>query len=154
MKGPTVKITKRRTFATLASAALLTTGVGIAASPEASASPKGHTWKFVAISGPSHSPSDTTFVSTDTDRSHGNVVGYDTISGRFNVKTRSIKIYVAVSRKGGLLYATLVGHGDSTELHGWVTGGAGAYRGAEGWVKTTSPSQNSNKTYVTVHYHF
>jgi hypothetical protein len=147
-----VKFTQRRTLVSLASTAVLTAGVGAGVSMNASAASDVHTLKFVAISGPSTNPTPSTFLSAEVEKSHGKVVGFDTISGRFNLKTHSIKIFVALSRKGGLLYATLRST-TGTTYHGRVTGGAGAYRGAEGTVTAHSTSQNSNRTYVTVRYH-
>lgn len=149
-----MKLTKRRTLVAVASAAALTTGFGVAGSIDASAATKVHTLKFVAISGPEISPTQTTFVGTDVEKSHGKVVGFDTLAGRFSFKTHHVRIFVALSRKDGLLYATLNGNADSNVLNGRVTGGAGVFKGATGTVHTHSPSQNSNKTYVTVHYHF
>jgi hypothetical protein len=149
-----VNLTKRRALVTVASAVALTTGFGVAGSIDASAATKVHTLKFVAISGPSINPSQTTFVSTDVEKSHGKVVGFDTLAGRFNLKTHHVRIFVALSRKDGLLYATLNGSGDTNRFHGRVTGGAGRFAGATGTVRTHSPSQNSNRTYVTVRYHF
>jgi hypothetical protein len=149
-----VKLTRRRTVVAVASAAALTTGFGVAGSIDASAATKVHTLKFVAISGPEINPTQTTFLSTDVEKSHGKVVGFDTISGRFSFKTHHVRIFVALSRKDGLLYATLNGSGDSNVLNGRVTGGAGVYKGATGRVHTHSPAQNSNRTYVTVRYHF
>lgn len=146
-----MKPTKRRTLVTLASAAVLTAGVGATVSTTASADSESHTLKFVAIQGPSTNPTRTTFMANEVEKSNGKVVGFDTISGRFNPKTQSLTIFVAFSRAGGLLYARLTGTG--TSFHGRVTGGAGAYRGAEGTITAHSASQNSNRTYVTVHYH-
>jgi hypothetical protein len=43
--------------------------------------------KFVVIPTASHGTGHGTFVGTDVNRHHGKVVGYDTVSGKFNIHT-------------------------------------------------------------------
>ena len=148
-----MKITKRHIAIGIASAATVAAGVGVASTVDtASAAPKVHTLKFVAVQTGQHRTGHNTFVGTDIERHKGQVVGFDTISGRFNVHTHEAFIRVAAARRGGLLYVALT-QDASGQLNGRVTGGAGRFRGATGTVTGHSPG-NGKKTYVLVKYHF
>ncbi len=142
----------RRALTAAGSAAVLAAGLGIAASGDASANSTMHTLTFVSVSNKGFSPTKNTFLSKANEYSHGKLVGYDIVSGRFNVHTKKVTLWVTLERAGGQLYARIV-TGNSPSFTGRVTGGSGDFSGASGTVTGHSPSQHSNRTYVTVHYH-
>jgi hypothetical protein len=93
-----VQITRRLIVIGVASAATVATGLGVATTVDsASASGKVHHLKFVVDPIAQHSTGPRTFVATEANRHHGKVVGYDTISGKFNVQTHRAFIRVALS---------------------------------------------------------
>jgi hypothetical protein len=148
-----VQITRRLIVIGVASAATVATGLGVATTVDsASASGKVHHLKFVVDPIAQHSTGPRTFVATEANRHHGKVVGYDTISGKFNVQTHRAFIRVALSRKGGLLFAQ-ANVGESGHFTGKVTGGRGRFSGARGTLQGFSP-QHGNKTFVRIRYHF
>jgi hypothetical protein len=149
-----VQITKRLIAIGVASAATIATGLGVATTVDgASAAAKVHHLKFVAIQTAGHGVGRYSFVGTDVNRHHGKVVGYDTISGKFNPHTHKAFLRVAVSRKGGLLFAHLTIKGQSGPFTGKVTGGRGRFSGAVGTLRGFQP-KHSNKTFVRVRYLF
>lgn len=117
----------------------------------ADAAPTTHTLKFVAISDRNHSAGRFGFEGTEIDRNHGRFVGYDLISGIFNPRTQSVKIYVAIARKGGLLFGQVHSTSETTFV-GRVTGGNGRFHGAKGTINAHNAPHNDNRTFVTVHY--
>ncbi|HSS67600.1 MAG TPA: hypothetical protein VLK34_03545 [Nocardioidaceae bacterium] len=145
----------KRLIGAISAGALLASGVGgaVALSADAStgsgAAAKTHTWKFNAIQKGSHSLSKKTFAAVDVDKHKGKVVGYDTISGTFEPSTQTTTIFVAVARKGGILYGKIGATGPSTDFTGKVTGGSGDYKGATGTI-STHELPNGNTTQVTV----
>ena len=148
-----MKITKRLIAIGVASAATVATGLGVATTVDgASAAAKVHHLKFVAVSTAGHRVGDRTFVGTEVNRHQGKIVGYDTLSGKFNFHTGKAFVRVAISRKGGLLFAQ-ANVGQSGPFTGKVTGGRGRFSGATGTVRGFSP-KHSNKTFVRIRYHF
>jgi hypothetical protein len=149
-----VQITKRLVAIGVATAATVATGLGVATTLDtASATTKVHHLKFVTVTTASHDTGSRTFVATEVNRHHGKVVGYDTLSGKFNFHTHKLFLRVALSRKGGLLYAHVTLTREFGPFKGKVTGGAGRFRGARGTVSGFSP-KHSNKTFVRIRYHF
>jgi hypothetical protein len=148
-----MQITKRLIAIGVASAATVATGLGVATTVDgASAAAKVHHLKFVAVSTAGHGVGPRSFVGTDVNRHHGKVVGYDTVSGKFNRHTHKAFIRVAVSRKGGLLFLQ-ANLGQSGPFTGKVTGGRGRFSGARGTVTGFQP-KHSKKTFVRIRYHF
>jgi hypothetical protein len=148
-----VKFTKRAIAIGVASAATVAAGLGVATTVDgASAATKVHHLKFVVDPIAQHNTGPRTFVATEANRHHGKVVGYDTISGKFNLKTHRAFIRVALSRKGGLLFAQ-ANVGESGHFTGKVTGGRGRFSGARGTLRGFSPL-HGNKTFVRIRYHF
>ena len=151
-----MQITKRLIAIGVASAATVATGLGVATTLDTASATaptaKAHHLKFVAMRTAGHSTGPRTFVGTEVNRHHGKIVGYDTLSAKFNVHTRTAFVRVAISRKGGLLFAQAnVGrHGHIT---GKVTGGRGRFSGARGTLRGFDP-RHSNKTFVRIQYHF
>jgi hypothetical protein len=150
-----VKITKRQVAVGVASVTMVAAGLGVASTVDtASAAATVHTLKFVATQTAQRNTGHGTFVGTEVERHKGTFVGYDTLSGKFNIHTHRAILHVAVSRPGGLLYAVVVVRsGPAGNFAGKVTGGAGKFKGARGTVTGHSPS-NGNKAFVTVKYHF
>ena len=149
-----LKITKRQIAVGVASVTMVAAGLGVASTVDtASAAATVHTLKFVATQTAQRNTGHGTFVGTEVERHKGTFVGYDTLSGKFNIHTQRAILHVAVARPGGLLYAVVVVQGASGDFAGKVTGGAGRFKGARGTVTGHSPS-NGNKAFVTVRYHF
>ena len=147
-----MQITKRLVAIGVASAATVATGLGVATTVDtASAATKVHHLKFVALPTGGHNTGPRTFVGTEVNRHHGKVVGYDTLSAKFNFQTGNTFVRVAISRKGGLLFvqANLSG----AHSTGKVTGGRGRFSGARGTVRVFSP-EGANKAFVRIRYHF
>jgi hypothetical protein len=151
-----VQITKRVIAIGVASAATVATGLGVATTLDTASATaptdKAHHLKFVAIQTGSHGVGPRSFAGTDVNRHHGKVVGYDTISGKFNRHTHKAFLRVALSRKGGLLFGQLT-IGQSGHFTGKVTGGRGRFSGATGTIRGFDPP-HSNKTFVRVRYLF
>jgi hypothetical protein len=118
----------------------------------ASAAARVHHLKFVAIRTAEHRVGPRSFVQTGVNRHHGKIVGYDTLSGRFNFYTEKAFLRVALSRKGGLLFAHVT-VGDHGPFSGKVTGGRGRFSGARGTV-TGFQAKHSNKAFIRIRYHF
>ena len=147
-----------RTIAPLAATGLLAAGLGGAAaldsasathSAATSAAAKVHTWNFVAIQSGSHNFGRTTFGGTDKDRAHGEFAGFDVISGKFNIRLRTVAIDFALARRGGLMYGHVSGTAAGVYT-GTVTGGSGRFKGATGTVTGHDAPQNNKKTFLTV----
>jgi hypothetical protein len=146
---------KRAITAGIATATVAASGLALtAADGSSTAARTSHTLRVVAHETATHNVGKFSFIGQDTDRrrSDGKIIGYDTISGRFYPKQNRALINVAVSLRGGILLARLHQSGDSTAFTGIVTGGRGRFAGATGTITGHSPSQNSNRTFVTVHY--
>ena len=143
----------KRNVAMATGAAVIAAGAvsGAALVNSADASSVTHTMKFVAVSDRSHQAGRNGFMQTEIDRSHGHFVGYDVVSGMFDRQTQSAKIYVAVARKGGLLFLRVRTTSQTTYV-GRVTGGSGKFHGATGSLTAHNAPHNDNKTYVTIHY--
>ena len=141
-----------KTRAALATAAAVATGAGgvAAFTPPASGAPNVHIRKFVAVQiGHDHRLGKDSFLSSDVERHNGHVIGTDSITGHFNVKTGVAKIWVAVAWKGGTL--VIRGHAtQNTPFVGKVVRGTGKYTGVEGTV--TTRDLGHGKTAVTVTY--
>jgi hypothetical protein len=120
----------------------------------ASARATTHTLRLTAHQTGTHNVGKASFVGDDTDRSPatGEIVGYDAITGHFNLKTGVVKIDAAVALKGGLITAHLIGHGTATSLDGTITGGTGKYAGITGTIHTTQKSSSSKVTHITLTY--
>jgi hypothetical protein len=149
-----VQITKRLIAIGVASAATVATGLGVATTVDgASAAARVHHLKFVAIGIAEHRVGPRSFVGTEVNRHHGKVVGYDTLSGKFNFHTQSAFVRVALSRKGGLLFGQANVAESGGHFTGKITGGRGRFSGARGTVRGFSP-QHSDKTFIRIRYHF
>jgi hypothetical protein len=72
------------------------------------------------------------------------------IHAAVNPKTHSAAGGVALDTSGGFLYGTLK-FSNSPVIHGTVTGGTGAFKGATGTI--TGKSVSKTRTVVTITYH-
>jgi len=127
----------------------LVAGVGVAVvSAPASGAPDVHVRTFVAKQISSHNLGRRNFVSAEVERHKGRVIGTDSVTGRFNLKTGVAKFYVAVAWKGGALI--IRGHAtQSTPFVGRIVRGTGKYAGAEGTVTTRDLAHNRTAVKVT-----
>jgi hypothetical protein len=149
------RFSKRAITAGIATATVAASGVALTAAEGSSTrAATSHTLRIVAHQTATHSAGKFSFIGQDTDRrrSDGKIIGYDTISGHFYPKQNRVVINVAVGLRGGILLARLHQSASSNAFKGTVTGGRGRYAGASGTITGHSPSQNSKRTFVTVHY--
>jgi hypothetical protein len=132
----------------MAAAAPAASGVAGAATLSASGAPQTRTVKFVAIETGSHRIGSHGFAGTDVERHKGKVIGYDAITGTFNLTTHVAHLRVAVAWRGGMLFVK----GTQTEAGkfvGTITGGNGKYQGASGTV--TGQQASPKKTALVAH---
>lgn len=119
----------------------------------ASASPRAatHTLTFTAVQQASVNFSKTTTGTSDKDISHHKVIGFDMLHFTFNPKTDKASGVATVDLLGGFLYGSLT-VSNSPDLHGRVTGGTGAYRGATGTITAKPLNKAGSRTAVTIKY--
>jgi hypothetical protein len=144
-----------RTTIAVTSACLALTGVAAAPLLGSMANAQGatQTLKLAAHETGSHNIGKSSFVGDDTDRNPttGAIVGYDSITGHFNVTTHAVDIDAAVALKGGLITAHLTGKGNTSTFDGAITGGTGKYAGITGTIHATSKN-GSKVTHITLTY--
>lgn len=144
-----MRMNRTRTTIVAASAALVAGLGGAVASATASGAQDVHHRNFVATQIASHQLGSSTFVSSEVERHKGRVIGTDSLTGKFDLKTGTVKIYVAVAWKGGALIVR--GHAtQSSPFVGKIVRGTGRYAGARGTV--TTRDLGSNRTAVKVTY--
>ncbi len=111
-------------------------------------------WRLTEIA--SHNVGRNGFVTADRIRSlrTGKIVGYDSVSGKFDPQTGRARIDVAASLKGGILIARVHANFQSGDevFHGPVLKGTGRFLGAEGTI-TARPIGDGTRTRVKVRYH-
>lgn len=130
----------------------VTTLTGVTLLPSASsAETPSKTMKFVLHEIATHPIGKDVFGGADVAKRGGKTIGYDTISGSYNAKAKTITVEVAWGLKGGLITAQ-VHTKNMTSYTGKITGGTGDYKGISGTVSAHSPNQNSPKTYVKLTY--
>lgn len=138
----------RAAIGTAAAAAVAAVGGAVATVP-ASGAPVVHHRSFIATQISGHQLGQRDFVASEVERHNGNVIGMDSLTGHFDFKTGTARIYVAVAWKGGALIVR--GHlTQNTPFVGRIVRGTGKYAGAEGTV--TSRDLGHNKTAVKVTY--
>jgi hypothetical protein len=78
------------------------------------------------------------FVSAETARAHGRVIGYNAISGRFLSNPDRLVVRVGLALRGGVILARATApmpeEGQDIHFAGPVLGGSGAYDGIHGRV--------------------
>jgi hypothetical protein len=121
----------------------------------ASASPHAvtHTLAFTSVRKDAVNFSKTSSGQADLDVNRaGKTVGYDVLHFSFNPKTGQGSGGVTLDCKGGFLYGVLRVT-DSPVIHGRVTGGTGAFRGATGTITAKALNKAGTRTAVTITYH-
>src|SRR5690242_20703966 len=138
----------RAAIGTAAAAAVAAVG-GVVATVPASGAPVVHHRSFVATQIAGHNLTQRDFVGTEVERHNGTVIGMDSLTGHFDFKKGTVRIYVAVAWKGGALI--IRGHAtQNTPFVGKIVRGTGKYAGAEGTV--TTRDLGHNRTAVKVAY--
>lgn len=132
------------TLPTLAGAAVL--------QDSATAGTTTHTTKLILQAEGQHRLGKTDFAGTDKALSAAthDVVGFDTVTGHFNTKTKTVVIQAALALKGGLILARVHNSTDNPDFKGRILGGTGAYNGITGTV--TGRDEGHGKTLLTLHW--
>lgn len=141
----------RAIIAATATAAALSTGPLV---PLANASSRHvtRTLTFTSVQVATVKFSQTTGASEDKDvNKAGKVIGYDVIRFSFNAKTNTAALDLTVALSNGFLYSAL-SQSDSPVIHGRLTGGTGAFRGASGTITAKPVGSDGTKTTVTITY--
>ncbi len=144
---------KIRTSIAAAGAAVVLGGAGGLALPAvASAHTATHTLKVTAVLSSQAVFSKTTAGRAENDlNSAGKVTGFDVVYVVVNPRTGTASGKVTFDTNGGLLYGTLE-FTSSPVIHGRVTGGTGAFRGATGTILGKSLNNSGTRTAVTITY--
>jgi hypothetical protein len=145
---------KARTSIAAIGTAIALGGTGAFLLP-AAASPRvvTHTVKFISIRKDSANFSKTSSGQADLDVNHaGKTVGYDMLHFTFNPTTGHASGGVTLDTAGGFLYGVLR-ITNNPVIHGRVTGGTGAFRGATGTITAKALNKAGTRTAVTITYH-
>lgn len=145
---------KARTSIAAIGTAIALGGTGAFLLP-AAASPRvvTHTLKVISIRKDSASFSKTSSGQADLDVNHaGKTVGYDMLHFTFNPTTGQASGGVTLDTAGGFLYGVLRITSNPV-IHGRVTGGTGAFRGATGTITAKALNKAGTRTAVTITYH-
>jgi hypothetical protein len=145
---------KARTSIAAIGTAIALGGTGAFLLP-AAASPRvvTHTLKVISVRKDSASFSKTSSGQADLDVNHaGKTVGYDMLHFTFNPTTRQASGGVTLDTAGGFLYGVLR-ITNNPVIHGRVTGGTGAFRGATGTITAKPLNKAGTRTAVTITYH-
>ena len=144
----------RTAIATASAVALISGGGAFAFATAASASGATHTLKFISEQVNTASLSKTSEAVQNKDvTSKGKLIGFDELNIVFNTKTGKASAIVAVDLNGGLLFGAFTLSSSSSTIHGVVTGGLGAFKGASGTILAKFLNKAGTKTAVTVTYH-
>lgn len=111
-----------------------------------------HTLKFTSITKSSKNFSKTQFGEADVDKSGGKIIGFDTVSGKFNPSTNTGKGNVAINLKPGFIYSTLKFAANGA-ITGKLTGGTGKFKNVTGTLAATNLNKAGTRTAVTITYH-
>jgi hypothetical protein len=118
----------------------------------ATASMSTHTTKLILKQQSQHGLGKADFAGTDKVLSAAthDVVGFDAITGHFNVKTKTAVIQAAFALKGGLILARVPVANNNPAFKGRILGGTGVYSGITGTV--TGRNEGHGKTLLTLHW--
>ena len=126
-----------------------------AEAPVSEARGAAHTLKWKLAELASHNLGGRDFAGADRIRSvrTGEIVGYDSITGRYFPRTNSARIDVAASVKGGILVGRVRGEFSSNDavFRGRVLKGTGKFQGAEGTIVVRLVG-NEGRALVTIRY--
>lgn len=142
---------RRKVIAGCAVAAAVVGGtVGGVSAFASSAAPAIHTIRLVAKQTGSHQFTRHSAATTEVDRRHGKVVGYDILHERF---TQSAGVITgAIVLRPGLIYFRIPLSTHRVQA-GKVTGGADAFKGVSGTITAKSLNNSGTKVAVTIKYH-
>ena len=151
-----------RSRTTAAGAAVLlglSTLGGAAALSQASASSAPGDWHVKHFVSKSIRETDTKtgFVGTEVARSHGKVIGYDSLSGRFFPKRNRVVIRVGVALRGGVIMGRLSADAPAEDedirFTGPILGGAGFYHGISGRITAVVHANDpEDRAFVTLRW--
>jgi hypothetical protein len=145
----------RNAIAAIATATALagTCAVVVPAASASASAPKTHTLSFTSVQQAVHNYSQTISSQQDRDvNKAGKVVGYDLLYLVFNPKTETAKLNFTAVTSGGFVYG-VASASSSPVIHGTVTGGTGAFKGAAGTIVAKNLNPSGSKTAVTITYH-
>jgi hypothetical protein len=145
----------RNAIAAIATATALagTCAVVVPAASAGTSAPKTHTLSFTSVQEAVRNYSQTISSQQDRDvNKAGKVVGYDLLYLVFNPKTETAKLNFTAVTSGGFVYG-VASASSSPVIHGTVTGGTGAFKGAAGTIVAKNLNPSGSKTAVTITYH-
>ena len=130
-----------------------TCAVVVPAASASTSAPKTHTLTFISVQEAVHNYSQTISSQQDRDVTKaGKVVGYDLLYLVFNPKTETAKLNFTAVTGGGVVYGVARASSNPV-IHGTVTGGTGAFKGASGTIVARNLNPSGSKTAVTITYH-
>lgn len=144
----------RNAIAAIATATALagTCAVVVPAASASTSAAKTHTLSFTSVQEAVHNYSQTISSQQDRDvNKAGTVVGYDLLYLVFNPKTETAKLNFTAVTSGGFVYGVAKAS-SSPVIHGTVTGGTGAFRGASGTIVARNLNPSGSRTAVTITY--
>jgi hypothetical protein len=143
-----------RTLVAVGAAAVLAAAGAVLVPIAASAHVVSHTLKFTSEQQNHVNVSKTAEAESDKDvNANRKTIGFDMLYITSNPKTDSVNANVTVDVNGGFLYGTMVLSPSGPTIHGKVTGGTGAFKGATGTISAKVLNAAGTKTAVTVTYH-
>ena len=83
----------------------------------------------------------------------GKTIGFDLLYIASNPKTSGVNADVTLDVNGGFLYGTLQLSPSGPVIHGKVTGGTRAFKGATGTISVKILNSAGTRTAVTITYH-
>lgn len=138
---------KRKLAAIAATIIGLTTVGGTAAVSQSSASSQESDWhvsRFVTKTIRENDIGSRRFVGADVVRKHGEVVGYNSYTGRFFPRQERIVVRLGLALRGGVILgrvnAAFAAPGEPVVFRGPILGGSGRYVGIEGRIVATIPA--------------
>ncbi len=145
----------RNAIAAIATATALagTCAIVVPAASASTSAPKTHVLTFTSVQEAMHNYSQTISSQQDRDvNKAGKVVGYDLLYLVFNPKTETAKLNFTAVTSGGFVYG-VASASASPVIHGTVTGGTGAFKGAAGTILAKNLNKAGTRTSVTITYH-
>lgn len=127
------------------------TGSAVVPGSATSAAPEMHTKRLVLGQSKERDVGKFTFVGSDIVRSRasGDVVGFDSITGRFYPKKQRFVVQIGLALKGGIIVGRVSG-GESREFDGRILKGSGKYSGVQGTIHGRFTRE---RVHLTLRYH-
>jgi hypothetical protein len=141
-------------LALTAVAGFVATALTAAAVVPAAGDTKVHTKRLVSHDIASHSLGAKTFAGTAVDRHAGHIVGYDSFTGHFYPKLDRGDIWDSLALKNGTINVVVHFKGNASVFSGRILNGTGKFKGITGTVTARTATHNSDKTFITLTYHF